>query len=172
MVVVAIIGVLAAVGVPQYAKFQSRARQNEVKVSLAAVFMSENGFKGEWNTYTTDLLNAGYGIVGSRLRYVVGQAAAACTGYTTSAGAPVEVVSVSNTWSDGTSIKGSSTFDRNLFTVMTKPSGYTGSCDATTFTAVGYGDPNQAFSNPAATGGDTWTIDQKKLLSNVVNGIN
>ena len=37
MVVVAIIGVLAAVGVPQYAKFQAKARQSEAKAHLSAM---------------------------------------------------------------------------------------------------------------------------------------
>lgn len=32
MVVVAIIGILAAVGIPQYQQFQARARQSEVRV--------------------------------------------------------------------------------------------------------------------------------------------
>jgi type IV pilus assembly protein PilA len=37
MVVVAIIGILAAVAVPQYGKFQGRARQSEAKVQLGAI---------------------------------------------------------------------------------------------------------------------------------------
>ena len=175
MVVVAIIGVLAAVGIPQYSKFQARTRQSEAKLNLGALFTAEESFRGEWNNYTIDLKNAGFGVVGSRLRYIIGQAAVACTGYSTANGAPTETVNITNSWSDGSSVKGSSTFEPINGTVpstLTKPTSNVGTCTNTTFTAVGYGNPNQTFTNPAATLGDTWQIDQGKLLSNVVNGIN
>ena len=44
MVVVAIIGILAAIAIPQYSKFQARARQSEAKVLLAAAFTAEKSF--------------------------------------------------------------------------------------------------------------------------------
>jgi type IV pilus assembly protein PilA len=37
MVVVAIIGILAAIGIPQYSKFQGRTCQTEAKTSLSAL---------------------------------------------------------------------------------------------------------------------------------------
>mgnify|MGYP001160669972 CR=1 FL=1 len=37
MVVVAIIGILASVAVPQYSKFQNKAKQAEARVSLGQV---------------------------------------------------------------------------------------------------------------------------------------
>ena len=47
MVVVAIIGVLAAIGIPQYSKFQAKARQSEAKLALAALFTAEESFRQE-----------------------------------------------------------------------------------------------------------------------------
>lgn len=52
MVVVAIIGILASVAVPQYARFQAKARQSEAKVLLASVVTAEKGFFVEANGYT------------------------------------------------------------------------------------------------------------------------
>ena len=61
MVVVGIIGILAAIAVPQFSKFQARARQSEVKSNLAALFSAEKAFFSEWNHYTVDVANAGFG---------------------------------------------------------------------------------------------------------------
>jgi len=44
MIVVAIIGILAAVAVPSYNKFQAQARQSEAKMSLSGVYMAEKSF--------------------------------------------------------------------------------------------------------------------------------
>ena len=38
MIVVAIIGILAAVAIPNYQKFQARARQSEAKIALSAAY--------------------------------------------------------------------------------------------------------------------------------------
>ena len=79
MVVVAIIGVLAAVGIPQYSKFQAKARTVEAKSTLNAIFVGEASFFSEWNQYTTDLKNLGVQVVGSDLRYTAGFRSSACS---------------------------------------------------------------------------------------------
>lgn len=91
MVVVAIIGILAAIGIPQYSKFQAKTRQSEAKSSLSTLYTSETSFLGEWNQYTINLRNIGFGVTGTRLRYVTGfLVAAGCTNYVTTGGAPSE----------------------------------------------------------------------------------
>ncbi len=40
MIVVAIIGILAAIAIPNFLRFQARARQSEVKTNLKAIFTS------------------------------------------------------------------------------------------------------------------------------------
>jgi len=78
MVVVAIIGILAAVAIPNYQKYQAKARQSEAKVALAAAFTAEKAFASEQNTYTGCLSNIGYrpdgfnGTSGSKRFYAVG----------------------------------------------------------------------------------------------------
>lgn len=72
MVVVAIIGVLAALALPNYQKFQAKARQSEAKVALGSLKTSELAYAMESNTFTTCLLDIGFQhSAGSRL-YVVG----------------------------------------------------------------------------------------------------
>lgn len=59
MIVVAIIGMLAAVGSTQYAKFQSKSRQSEVKLILGKMVVAQTNFRDEWHFYTYDLKNVG-----------------------------------------------------------------------------------------------------------------
>ena len=47
MVVVAIIGILAAIAIPNYQRYQARTRQSEAKVSLSNVYTAEQGFFAE-----------------------------------------------------------------------------------------------------------------------------
>jgi type IV pilus assembly protein PilA len=166
MVVVAIIGVLAAIGIPKYQRFQAKARQAEAKLALSALFTAEESFRQEWNQFSVDLHNIGYSVQGSRLRYVTGFSAVACTGYSSGLGAPAETVNITNTWSDGSNVNTSgATWAAGT---PTKPTAAGDSCSvtATTFVAASYGNPGATASNPAGTGGDTWTINQVKLLSN------
>ncbi len=168
MVVVAIIGVLAAIGIPQYSKFQAKARQSEAKLSLAALFTAEESFRQEWNQFSVTLQNVGFSVQGSRLRYKTGLHAVACVGYVTTGGAPAEIVASStSTWSDSNLVNTSSA---TWAVSMSEPSnsGVTASaCSATAFTAVSYGNPASSVANPGVAGGDAWTVNEKKLISNV-----
>lgn len=181
MIVVAIIGLLAAVGVPQYQKFQARARQGEAKSALSALYASEQSFFGEWNLYTVDLNNIGFGVTGTGLRYVTGfMAGAICTDYNTGSGAPAEVTTAVRTWSDGSDVcrNGAAQWGPpatalcTAYFSKTMPTGTSTDCVATTgsaaFRAASIGNPNNVLT---ATALDGWTIDQVKKISNSTPGI-
>ena len=51
MIVVAIIGILAAIAIPDFLKFQARAKQAEAKTNLGAIFTTQVAYFGEYNTY-------------------------------------------------------------------------------------------------------------------------
>ena len=51
MIVVAIIGILAAIAIPNFLRFQLRARASEGKTNLAAIRTAEEGFFAEFGTY-------------------------------------------------------------------------------------------------------------------------
>ena len=166
MVVVAIIGVLAAIGIPEYSKFQAKARQSEAKLSLAALFTAEEAFRQQWNTFTVDLFNAGFSVQGARLRYVTGfQDGAGCVGYSAGGGAPSETTTPDYTWSDGSAVNTySATWANGVQIKPTTPS--LTACTNATFTATAYGTPATSGIDPGPTAGDTWTINELKLITN------
>ena len=60
MIVVAIIGILATLGVPQFQRFQARARQAEARTSLSGIDMAMKSFQAEWNRFYGNLEAIGY----------------------------------------------------------------------------------------------------------------
>ena len=74
MVVVAIIGILAAIAVPNFQRFSAKAKQSEAKANLAMVYSSEASFFGEWQSYTSDFLQVGFRPTGY-LKYRITNAA-------------------------------------------------------------------------------------------------
>jgi type IV pilus assembly protein PilA len=52
MIVVAIIGILAAIAIPNFVTYQAKSKQSEAKVSLGAIFTSAVAFQAEQPTST------------------------------------------------------------------------------------------------------------------------
>jgi type IV pilus assembly protein PilA len=51
MIVVAIIGILAAIAIPNFSKFQARAKQSEAKANLKGIYTAKQTQFGEKDTY-------------------------------------------------------------------------------------------------------------------------
>ena len=60
MIVVAIIGVLAAIAVPNFQRFQAKAKQSEAKSNLAALYTAEKAFHSDWSMYDGDFNVIGF----------------------------------------------------------------------------------------------------------------
>ncbi len=71
MIVVAIIGILASIAVPNFQRFQSKARQSEAKGNLSAIFAAEKAFQAEWQTFFGAFLDIGFAPEGDMI-YGVG----------------------------------------------------------------------------------------------------
>ncbi|MBC7713932.1 MAG: type II secretion system protein [Rhizobacter sp.] len=60
MVVVAIIGILSAIAVPNFKKYQAKAKQSEAKIQLAAIYSTEVGAIADYDAFATCFLDLGY----------------------------------------------------------------------------------------------------------------
>jgi type IV pilus assembly protein PilA len=68
MIVVAIIGILAAIAIPNFLKFQAKSKQSEAKTNLKAVFTAQTAYFGENNSYGS-FASINYIPVGTRFLY-------------------------------------------------------------------------------------------------------
>ncbi|HET9157107.1 MAG TPA: prepilin-type N-terminal cleavage/methylation domain-containing protein, partial [Myxococcaceae bacterium] len=60
MIVVAIIGILAAIAIPNFIKFQARSKQSEAKSNLKAIFSGQKSLFGERDLYSPDINVIGF----------------------------------------------------------------------------------------------------------------
>jgi type IV pilus assembly protein PilA len=60
MIVVAIIGILSSIAVPQFQRFIFKSRQTEAKTGLASLYTAEKAFYGEWSQYSPQFGTIGY----------------------------------------------------------------------------------------------------------------
>ena len=59
MIVVAIIGILAAIAIPNFIRFQLRSRSSEGRINISAIRTAEEAFSAEFNLFQPALLAPG-----------------------------------------------------------------------------------------------------------------
>ncbi len=145
MIVVAIIGILAAIAIPNFLKFQAKSKQSEAKTNLKGIYTAETGYFGEKNTYES-FQNVNWEPVGTaRYRYTIGVA-----------GGDLGNMSV--------------TLDAALWTAGNPDAGATPALAmvggvASAFTAGAQGNIDSDVTN------DAWVIDDKNFLQNPNNDV-
>jgi type IV pilus assembly protein PilA len=74
MIAVAIIGILAAIAIPNFAKFQARSKQTEARVNLKAMFTAQKAFAAERDRFSTLVNEIGFAPErNNRYAYFTGQ---------------------------------------------------------------------------------------------------
>lgn len=151
MVVVAIIGVLSAIAVPNFKKYQAKAKQSEAKIQLAAVYTTEVGSMADYDSYATCLVDLGYEqpargyyLLGFNA-VVVGNVAARTTCTSSEKVAP------------GIPLKAGGTAPVSISNTGSKVDS-----DGQTFTA-------EAAGNIESTNIDHWTITEAKTITQLQN---
>ena len=163
MVVVAIIGILATIAIPQYRKFQGKARQSEANISLGTVKDLESAHAAANEFYSACLGSLGFGreSTSAKIYYAVGFGAATGTAL------PFQWVSgtTAATCSAGAN---QTTFASNACVgsgcANAAISSSEGSASTTTYSAVARG-------SIGGSSNDIWTVDQNGSLINSQSGI-
>jgi type IV pilus assembly protein PilA len=181
MVVVAIIGLLSAVAIPNFKKYQAKAKISEAKLQMSAAYTAEQAFFSDFNMYHTCLAYMGYNpAVEAPSRYysigfnVVG---AIADGAMTSAANSGLSTIAADCPDDLAALNGRSFFNagKGIGAAFTSNAGITTSSiglqDATgtmLFTLGAAGIIDGGFITDATS--SYLTINQAKVISNVRNG--
>lgn len=169
MVVVAIIGILSAVAIPNFKSYQAKAKTSEAKLQLASIYSAETSLMGDYDSYATCLTFAGYAAPQAQNYYATGfeaDPAVPIASVTTNGGTgcaagqhqfqarkkvgnvtPVTAAEISAVTPDATIPDSGTTFVAAAVGVI--------SSDATGKTCTGGGAGNA----------NCWTIDQNKTLT-------
>lgn len=182
MVVVAIIGILAAVAVPSVNKYMAKARQSEAKTNLSSLFTSEKAFYAEYNTYDSRFAAVGYSPEG-QIRYNIGFSAAgaqadADEGYN-SAPSVDAIQATTYCGIDGafqrgcTVLKGATGAQPPAISnaICTAGGGTTQGATCVTAVSTFRAGAVARIQSGANTQDDRWSIDDAKVLRNTQNGI-
>ncbi len=68
MIVVAIIGILAAIAIPNFLRFQAKSKQSEAKTNLGGIFTAETSYFSEFNGFA-DMGVVSWAPIGTSTRY-------------------------------------------------------------------------------------------------------
>jgi type IV pilus assembly protein PilA len=180
MVVVAIIGLLSAVAIPNFKKYQAKSKTSEAKLQLAAIYTAMQSWYSDYDNYASCLTQMGYDPspeYASRY-FAVGFAAAtyAINAASVNNGAPAACV-------DATTVTGNATaaeaggfgagkmINNNNILAADYTNGNLGAVTAVasgSFLAGALGPVDSAFSadNTAAA----FTVNQNKLISIIRQG--
>jgi len=72
MIVVAIIGILAAIAIPNFLMFQLRSKTSEAKLNLAAIRTAEDGYFAEFGMYVDETTGRGGNLTAQKQPWPVG----------------------------------------------------------------------------------------------------
>jgi len=83
MIVVAIIGILAAIAIPNFLNYQCEAKQSEAKQSLGTIAKNQEAYVAEFNTYADKSSKLGFSVKGegSKRYYTYAYSGVSASGY-------------------------------------------------------------------------------------------
>lgn len=98
MIVVAIIGILAAIAIPNFMRYQAKAKQSEAKGNLGSIYTSLVTYYSENDAYTGTITALDWTSAGTT-RYTYSLAAAQLTtGFTATATSDIDSDATIDTW--------------------------------------------------------------------------
>lgn len=191
MIVVAIIGILAAVAIPNYQKYQARSRQAEARLALSAMYTAQKSYAVEHSSHSACLPDIGYWPEGQQRYYSLGFAtdpgdtcgplgATTCMAYNwanTAAGAGVACTAALPAGFVGTGTPAhflaTSRVNNNHPAPERAQINQAGAATALTQTTfiIGASGSISPSAQATAAGLDVWRINEQKALIQAQNGL-
>ena len=168
MIVVAIIGILSAVAIPNFARFQRKARQSEVKGNLAAYFIAEQSFAAEFSTFAGNFAAIGFKPNGT-LNYHL-SVTESTTATSVVQGAPGWVSGCVDTSNACGAFGGNGAAWKEMAAGSASAPGVGTTAAPAAATSTALLAEAGAWIGGAAE--DTWSIDQNKNITNIQSGVN
>ena len=177
LIVVAIIGILATVGIPTFRKMTQISRQSEAKVTLGGLYTAELAFHAAHGTYGNFLHKLGYSVDGNPGTYIIGfPVDAACADAAATAIAPAA------TEPRGIELNDKYPTYYSDFAAASPKIRFTptGGVTAGTVCAIGnvaatgasfLATASGIISNVTSPPTDTWTMNQDRQLVQTVDGV-
>ena len=97
MIVVAIVGILAAIAIPNFMRYQARSKQSEAKANLRAIYTFQNTHFGEHDVYANTKTSLDWAPEGNT-RYSYSVIAGDATHFTAQATGNIDSDSVTDVW--------------------------------------------------------------------------
>jgi type IV pilus assembly protein PilA len=97
MIVVAIIGILAAIAIPNFLRYQAKTKQSEAKTNLGSIFTSQVTYFGEEDTYAGTVGNLGWAPEGTT-RYAYSVTTGSVTQFTGEARGQIDTDTQLDVW--------------------------------------------------------------------------
>ena len=185
MVVVAIIGLLSAVAIPNFKKYQAKSKTSEAKLQLSAIYTAEQSFFMDYDYYGTCLNQMGfdpaleflsrYYTVGFENGAATPNAGAVANGAPPNcsvSGTPNDTVTASAAtvstyaYGSGKKVAGTNTSSADLAT--TSPGTLSVPATGQVFTAGAIGIISTSATTAATA--DQWTIDSQKVIVQKIVG--
>lgn len=175
MVVVAIIGILSAVAIPNFKQYQAKTKTSEAKLQLASIYSAETALQADFDAFASCLGFAGYIPPSGGNYYAIGFPAADAGGTATVAanGGTGCAAGAGNGGPANKTVAGKKAADADLGFTIVQTTQFTLATnsvepDGLGFVAgaVGFIDSDSAKANVP----DVWAIDENKNLVHDVFG--
>jgi type IV pilus assembly protein PilA len=170
MVVVAIIGILSAVAIPNFKKYQAKSKSSEAKLQLAALYSAETAMQSDFDAFAPCLIDAGYSIPGGIPYYTIGfsAATAATNAMVINNGGPCVAFAANQSYFVAVKrVAGQTSNLGNLGALVNGPPVVNATGATFIAGAVGAISPDQAAG---VANMDHWSINENKILTHEAIG--
>ena len=173
MIVVAIIGILATIAIPNFNRFQAKAKQSEAKGNLSGLYSAEKAFYAEWSQYYGALPDVGF-VPEGRLNYQIGFSGTGGFANTTYTAPFVGSNACVSTGNGAAACKGSFTQPSRATVYQTAAAGGCGGTAAASASApdaLGFMATASGWISERAAVQDQWSINSEKITCNTISGM-